>query len=111
MTLEMEFHQAMLDGCQRTVAFGYNPSYFRREVANQGGVAAVKALLDKHGVSDGFTRLWMAHRLDLSCEAFVIAPYYAELFTSGEIARARDRLVLFDFDVDAYLARIGEDAP
>jgi hypothetical protein len=111
VTRAAEFHQAMVDTCQRTSEFGYNPSYFLREIANTGGVATVKALLAKRIPSDGFLKLWREGRLELSCEAYVITPYYAELFKPDEVARADERLRLFDFDVDAYLDRVGQDAP
>ena len=106
-----EFHEAMLHGCDRTAEFGYYPNYFRQAVANNGGVLTVKSLLAKRTLTPGFLRLYQAGRLDLSCEAFVIAPYYAELFQPDEIAWATHQLREVDFDVDAYLARIGERAP
>ena len=43
-------------------------------------------------VSDGFTTLWLAKRLDLSVEAHVIRPEYSELFTAEERKIAQRRL-------------------
>ena len=111
MTKAMEFHQAMLDGCVRTGRFGYHPTYFRREVANEGGVAVVKALIAKRRASAGFLRLYQEHHLELSAEAYVITPYYAELFEPDERRWCEAQLRYHDFDVDAFLARVGQDAP
>ena len=111
MTRAAEFHQAMIDGAAETTKFGYYPRYFVREVANQGGVATVKMLIGKRQMSDGFARLVHEHHLELSCEAFVIAPYYAELFEPHEVAWCAQQLRLVGFDVDGYLARVGENAP
>jgi hypothetical protein len=43
-------------------------------------------------VSDGFTALWRAKRLDLTVEAHVLKPEFESLFTSDELGIARSRL-------------------
>jgi hypothetical protein len=102
--LELRFHEAMLnifrlagEATRRvrpdgTIARGYWASYFLRGVRSHGGPEYARYLLRKRGVSDGFRRLSDEGRLDLSVEALVLKPEYAELFTDAEKRTATDRL-------------------
>ena len=92
MNREEQFHDEMIRLCQETTEAVYNPGYFRNMVSEQGGLVAVKALLNARGLSDGFTRLWEANRLDLTVEAVALLPQWAPLFTHQELATARQRL-------------------
>ena len=105
--LDLQFHQDMLDvirRCQQEIS--YNPTYWSRMVAEQGGVGAARALLQGHPASDGFTRLWAEGRLDLSVEFWMLLPRYESIFTEAEQAEARRRLEAIGFDVDAQLTKI-----
>ena len=91
--LVRRFNALMVDIYRRAlVEIKYNASYFVRMVAERGGVEAARALILAPSVSDGFTRLWEAQRLDLSVEAHVLKPEFASLFTDDERQIARDRL-------------------
>jgi hypothetical protein len=39
-------------------------------------------------VSDGFGTLWESGRLEMSCEAYVLLPWYGDLFTDEQVAVA-----------------------
>ncbi len=83
----------------------YNPTYFRRMLAELGGVGTAKLLMEPHRSSAyGFERLWELGQLERSWEFAVLLPWFAELFTDDDLDEARRRLVLLDFDVDARLA-------
>jgi hypothetical protein len=91
--LERRFHRAMLASYEAAKReCGYNPGYFLRMLGDMGGLAAAKQLLATDKPSEGFTTLWLARRLDLSVEAEVVKPEFAELFTAEEIATAKRRL-------------------
>ena len=45
----------------------------------------------------GLTTLWECDRLDLSVEAKVLLPEFAELFTAEERAVAQARLAMFGY--------------
>ena len=93
MTLEQKFHREALSGCETLRRkHGYNPTYYLRMVAEQGAVGAAKHLLAAEGVQSGLFTLWECGRLEMSIEAMVINPEYAELFTPDEIRIARKRL-------------------
>jgi hypothetical protein len=102
--LELRFHDAMLDvfrlageatrrtRSDGTTARGYWASYFLRGVRNHGGPDYAHQLLRKEGTTDGFQRLKEEGRLDLTMEALVLRPEYAELFSDEERRVAAHRL-------------------
>ena len=99
MALEDEFTRDMLRAADEAKrALRYNPTYWLRMVGELGAVGAAKQLLKGPHVSDGFTRLWEEHRLDLSVEYFVLLPKYAALFSTAERDEARRRLRDYRFD-------------
>ena len=71
---------------------GHNHARFLQMITdpNIGGYKAAKQLIPE--MSDGFTTLWGNGRLDLTVEACVLKPEYAELFTSEEKEICRIRL-------------------
>ena len=90
---EQQFHEAMVNIYQVAKRdLHYNATRFIQMVAEQGGVGAARQLLHASSVSDGFTTLWLAKRLDLSVEAHVVRPEHAELFTAEERSIAQRRL-------------------
>ncbi len=67
---------------------GYNPTYFNRMLSEHGGLETAKILINKEilsGPTEGFTRLFMLGRLDLTVEASVCDPNYSSLFTREQI--------------------------
>ena len=91
--LERQFHLAILDIYRIAKAkLNYTASYFLRMVGEQGGVQAALTLLHAPAVSDGFTRLHISRRLDLSVEAYVLRSEFVGLFSEEERAIARRRL-------------------
>lgn len=90
---ENQFNQAMVQIYQTAKKdLGYNAARFAQMLGEQGGVATARQLLWSDQPSDGFTTLWEHHRLDLTVEAHVLQPQYAELFTEDDRDRALQRL-------------------
>jgi len=96
MSLEEEFHEAMIDGYQNTgKATGYWANYFIRDVMQLGGLAAAKKLLKKGASGSpgkGIQTLIDHGRADLSLEACVVFSKFASLFTQKERDEAKSRL-------------------
>ena len=92
--LEARFDNEMIEKVYRTAGreTGYWAAYFLRAVKREGGVAAAKRLLQKHGVSKGLQKLGAMNRLDLAMETLVLAPEYRPLFTDEERVVAGQRL-------------------
>jgi hypothetical protein len=91
--LENQFHRAMLAIYENALReCRHSANRFLQMVANHGGLQAAKILLHTPGFQYGFTELWHCGRLDITMEALVLKPQYADLFTEEEKQIARDRL-------------------
>ena len=72
---------------------GYNATRYLQMLLQRRGVETAKLLLGANTVSEGYTALWELGRLDLTVEAMITEDAeWHELFTSEELATARDRL-------------------
>ncbi|MFW6642072.1 GmrSD restriction endonuclease domain-containing protein [Nocardiopsis algeriensis] len=95
---EKAFHRAMVSVYERAKEeAGYTPSFFLGMLADLGALGTARKLLAAPAVSDGFSNLWERGRLDLTVEAVVLRPEFAELFTAEELDRARGRLEQFGY--------------
>ena len=83
--LEKRFEQEMLNiYTTAKKECGYNATRFLQMIGDNGGLVAAKQLISKESGTEGFTTLWMCHRLDLSVEAHVLKPEYRDLFTDED---------------------------
>jgi len=99
-TVERAFHRAMVRiHEQARDEVGYNANRFIQMVAELGGVETARRLLDASGVSDGFTTLWEAGRLDISVEAVVMRPEFEVLFDQRRLRTAPERLEQYGYTV------------
>jgi len=92
-TLIQKFNSEMMDiYLTAKKELKYNASRFLQMITdpNMGGYQAARKLIPE--MSDGFTTLHMAGRHDLTVEARVLKPEYAELFTDEEKDICRRRL-------------------
>ena len=80
----------MRDIYRQASALGYRPSLLMETIGQRGGVDAAKHLTLK--TTEGFTRLLLLERLDLTVEALMINDQWESLFTKEELERARKRL-------------------
>ncbi|MBX6166802.1 MAG: DUF262 domain-containing protein [Thermobispora bispora] len=94
--LRAEFDAAMRSIYDRARSeANYHASYFLSMLAEHGSLETARKLLRSPAVSDGFAALWERGRLDLTVEALVVQPRFAELFAPAEIEVARHRLDQF----------------
>ncbi|MFF5878298.1 hypothetical protein ACIQ9M_05955 [Streptomyces californicus] len=109
---ERQFHRAMALGVERLKReIGYNATRFMEMVGELGGAGAARQLLRGRDASDGFTTLWEHERLDMSVEAFVLLPWYRELFTEEQLEAAGRRLREHRFDVERFLRASTQSPP
>jgi len=97
MTLEAEFHQAMMEVYEVAKTHDYYATYFKRMIDENGGVKAAKTLLAKREIQSGLMRLWELNLLDHSMEAAVLQERFSLLFTEAEVQEARRRLEQLGF--------------
>jgi len=79
-------------------SYRYNATYLLRMLDELGGVETAKRLLASENPAAGLTTLWECGRLDLSVEAKVLLPEFAELFAEEERAVAKQRLKAFGYE-------------
>lgn len=99
-SIEKELTNELFDDI-RTMkkVFNYTPTVYIRMISQYGTIKAVKQLILKDDNTTGFTKLWQFHRLDLTCEAKVINPKYAPLFTIDEVNKCREKLRKLGYDI------------
>lgn len=93
MTTAERFEADMTGDYPEQKRLGYNPTDWMMMVARHGAVGAAKRVLRPGPPPSGFVRLaWELNRPDLTVEHYALRPEYQELFTSDELAIARERL-------------------
>lgn len=99
---KMAFDRAMMDIYHRAKAeTGYTPSLFLKLLADKGGVATAKQLINAASPSTGYTKLWELGRLDLTVEAMIVDnAQWHELFSDDELFRAKSRLKSYGYEFD-----------
>lgn len=71
----------------------YTPSYYIQMVSEYGGLETARRLINSSTPSEGYERLYLLKRLDLTVEALVNDNReWHPLFTRVELKRARERL-------------------
>lgn len=109
---ELQFHRAMVLGVERLKReISYNATRFMAMVGELGGAEAARQLLRGRDASDGFTTLWEHGRLEMSVEAFVLLPWYRELFTEEHLETAGRRLREHRFDIERFLRASTQSPP
>lgn len=82
--IEDKINKELAEVCARSkTEVDYTPSRFLEMMSRDGGIVAAKKVISCNN-TDGFDRLWLENRLDLSVEAIVIKPEYSSLFTEDE---------------------------
>jgi hypothetical protein len=94
---EKALYDALIAATKACVRLGYNPTYTVQMIHGSGPLGACQRVLATAQPSEGFTRLWELHRLDLSMEAIVLRPEFSDLFTAEGQAIARQSLANYGF--------------
>jgi hypothetical protein len=91
--LEQEFEDACVSDLAECRKLGYNPAYFVRMLHDYGAVETARRLLIDKNWPEGFTRLWMMKRVDLTLEACIHNnTKFQPFFTPQMLAECDDRL-------------------
>lgn len=92
-------------------AIKYRPNYFLGMLSADGGFHTASKLLTAPKVSEGFTRLWEAGRLDLSVEALVVESEWSIYFDPLVVARAEKVLTKAGYAFQRYKPVLSSVAP
>ncbi len=101
--LEKRLSEALSDSVKTAKKeLNYNPSLFMRMFHEHGGLQTAKILITSKGISDGFAKLYMHNRLDLSVEAIILRDEWITLFTDEEIKMAEKKLTDAGYEYIKY---------
>lgn len=89
--LERDFSAALRDIYAQCDALGYRPTGMLQMMERLGGIDTARRLLTLPP-SDGFGRLALMGRLDLTVEMLVLEPRWGDVFTDDERRTAKRRL-------------------
>lgn len=95
MSLETELTDAFIEGYKTAgKEVGYWGRRFLQAVMRNGGLATAKRMLlpRSEGQRKGLDALLEANRPELTVEAIILQPRFQALFTTAELAAAKDRL-------------------
>ncbi len=84
------FLQELIVRCKEEL--NYTPTYFIRMLEELGAIRAVSQLVLDRKVSEGFTKLALEGRLDLSVESVVLESPWSSLFDGSVIQAAKKKL-------------------
>lgn len=91
--MSQQFTQHLLTLCDiAQKECDHNPTRFRNMVHARGGLLAAKLVINDPKISDGFTAMYQAQRLDLTVEAQALSERWRALFTPDELRRAEEKL-------------------
>lgn len=98
--LEREFQEVLFASYRECKdELGYNATYLLHLLHERGGIGAAHKLLTDSKDHDGFTRLHLYGRLNLSVECNVLKKRFQHLFTPQELDTTRGRLRARGFDL------------
>jgi hypothetical protein len=95
----VNFDDRVKKAVQEMMTLGYKPKAFMSMTFQYGTIDAVKMLINSSKVSDGFTKLWELHRLDLSMENIIQEKDWYNLFTDDERMKAKKRLADYGYNI------------
>ncbi|PKH49533.1 hypothetical protein CXF68_01985 [Tenacibaculum sp. Bg11-29] len=90
--LKNEFERNLSYKVQLCIKDVYRPQYLINLAAEEGYYIAAKKLITKPENTEGFTKLLLEGRVDLSIENLVVQPEYTLLFSKEEIRMCKQRL-------------------
>jgi hypothetical protein len=78
----------------------YNATRFFQMFCELGALQTAKRLINSSTPTNGFTAMWECGCLDLTIENLVLNQKYKELFTEEELAKAKKRLLDYQYKFD-----------
>ena len=103
--LEKQFTKELLENCEKaSKSCPYRGVRFIQTLQKFGGVKTAKEILHKGRLSDEFEILVKAGLVELTMEALVVKPCYAELFTDDEVNSCYETLCENGYYTELFIA-------
>ena len=94
--LEGQLREQLRQDCDEADGIGYNPKVFRQMMSKHGPVIACRQVIMSAKLPDGFMKLLLLKRLDLTAEATVLREPWRSLFEDEVLAEAKKRLMAYN---------------
>jgi hypothetical protein len=112
---EARFELALREAIKEAKTFGYIPNKFIGMISERGAFQTVKDIVASNRSSDGFDRLAMEGRFDLTCEAIIVETPWRVFFDADLLEHAERRLTQYGYGwsrfIPATTANSGSGSP
>lgn len=104
------FTQHLRNAVAEAEKLKYRPTQFKRMLETYGGWEAVNRILASGKATDGFEKLWLLGRLDLTCEAIIVETRWRTHFDEDVLARAEKLLTEVGYKFNRFQAVVNDPA-
>lgn len=101
---EAQFERVLFDAIDEAKKLGYRPNKFIGMITNQGAFRTVKDIVASNRPSDGFERLLLLRRPDLTCESIIVETQWRKYFDDDLLQIAERRLTQYEHKWHRYAA-------
>lgn len=96
-TEEAQFERVLLDAVEEAKKLKYRPSRFVGMIQAKGAFQTVKDIVASGKPSEGFDKLVLFRRIDLTCEAIIVETLWRRFFDEDLLKIAEDRLSTYKY--------------
>jgi hypothetical protein len=90
--LEQKLYTELIANTKECQKLGYNPTAFLEMLRKYGTLGTAKRLINAPQVSEGYSKLYLMGRLDLTLEAVMLKPEYSSFLTKDELDICASRI-------------------
>lgn len=101
---EAEFEIELQSAIEKVKEFDYRPRRFIQAIAAKGPFRTVKDIVASGKPSDGFEKLVLNGRTNLTCEAIIVETRWRKFFDDDLLKIAEDRLTRHNYKWFAFAA-------
>jgi hypothetical protein len=94
---EARFENVLNAAIAQAKQLGYYPTRFVGMIASKGAFQTVKDIVASGKPSEGFEKLVLYHRTDLTCEAIIVETEWRSFFDDDLLQIAQDRLTKYGY--------------
>lgn len=105
---EAEFERVLFHAVEEAKKFGYTPTRFIGMINGKGAFQTVKDIVASGKPSEGFDKLALKNRIDLTCEAIIVETRWRIFFDEDLLEIAERRLTKYNYRWNPYTA---DEAP
>ncbi|MGQ4659622.1 HNH endonuclease [Lysobacter sp. F6437] len=94
---QLQFEQVLLAAVDQAKKYDYHPNRFVGMIKSKGPFQTVKDIVASGSPSDGFDKLVLFNRIDLTCEAIIVETSWRQFFDEDLLEIAQRRLTKYGY--------------